>query len=88
MNMKMCATSDVAKEWNSINWNKANAYVKKLQMRLGTPIFIAGDEDFPHGIMFFPKGRALCRLFCIAHDDRPPFFVFVLPLYHIPQALP
>ena len=34
MNMKMCATSDVAKEWNSINWNKANAYVKKLKMRI------------------------------------------------------
>lgn len=34
MNMKMCATSDVAKDWNSIDWNKANAYVKKLQMRI------------------------------------------------------
>ena len=34
MNMKMCATSDVAKAWNSIDWNKANAYVKKLQMRI------------------------------------------------------
>ena len=34
MNMKMCATSDVAKAWNSIDWNKANAYVKKLQMHL------------------------------------------------------
>ena len=32
MNMKMCATSDVAKAWDSIDWNKANAYVKKLQM--------------------------------------------------------
>ena len=32
--MKMCATSDVAKAWNSIDWNKANAYVKKLQMRI------------------------------------------------------
>ena len=29
MNMKMCATSDVAKAWDSIDWNKANAYVKK-----------------------------------------------------------
>lgn len=34
MNMKMCATSDVAKAWDSIDWNKANAYVKKLQMRI------------------------------------------------------
>ena len=33
-NMKMCATSDVAKAWDSIDWNKANAYVKKLQMRI------------------------------------------------------
>ena len=24
----------VAKAWNSIDWNKANAYVKKLQMRI------------------------------------------------------
>lgn len=31
MNMK---TSDVAKAWDSIDWNKANAYVKKLQMRI------------------------------------------------------
>lgn len=29
MDMKMCATSDVAKEWDKIDWNKANAYVKK-----------------------------------------------------------
>jgi RNA-directed DNA polymerase len=34
MNMKMCATSDIAKAWDSIDWNKANAYVKKLQMRI------------------------------------------------------
>ena len=34
MDMKMCATSDVAKGWDKIDWNKANAYVKKLQMRI------------------------------------------------------
>ena len=34
MDMKMCAASDVAKEWDKIDWNKANAYVKKLQMRI------------------------------------------------------
>ena len=34
MNGKMCATSDIAKAWNSIDWNKAEAYVKKLQMRI------------------------------------------------------
>ena len=34
MNSKMCATSDVAKEWDKIDWNKAEAYVKKLQMRI------------------------------------------------------
>lgn len=39
MNMKMCATSDVAKAWNSIDWNKANAYVKKLQMRIVIKVF-------------------------------------------------
>lgn len=34
MNVKTCATSDVAKAWDSIDWNKAEAYVKKLQMRI------------------------------------------------------
>ena len=34
MDMKMCATSDAASEWESIDWNKAEAYVKKLQMRI------------------------------------------------------
>lgn len=34
MNGKTCATSDVAKAWDSIDWNKAEAYVKKLQMRI------------------------------------------------------
>lgn len=32
MNGKTCATSDIAKAWDSIDWNKAEAYVKKLQM--------------------------------------------------------
>ena len=34
MNGKTCATSDIAKAWDSIDWNKARAYVKKLQMRI------------------------------------------------------
>ncbi len=34
MNGKTCATSDIAKAWESIDWNKAEAYVKKLQMRI------------------------------------------------------
>lgn len=34
MNGKTCATSDTAKAWDSIDWNKAEAYVKKLQMRI------------------------------------------------------
>ena len=34
MNGKTCATSDAAKAWDSIDWNKAEAYVKKLQMRI------------------------------------------------------
>lgn len=34
MNVKTCATTDVAKNWNSIDWNKANRYVKNLQMRI------------------------------------------------------
>lgn len=34
MNGKTCATSDVSKVWDSIDWNKAEAYVKKLQMRI------------------------------------------------------
>lgn len=29
MNGKTCATSDIAKAWESIDWNKAEAYVKK-----------------------------------------------------------
>lgn len=34
MNVETCATTDVAKNWNSIDWNKANRYVKNLQMRI------------------------------------------------------
>lgn len=34
MNMKMCATSDVTRQWESIDWNKADRYVKNLQMRI------------------------------------------------------
>ncbi|EPR11448.1 hypothetical protein L323_12060 [Ruminiclostridium papyrosolvens C7] len=31
MDMKMCATSDVARQWESIDWNKADRYVKNLK---------------------------------------------------------
>lgn len=34
MNVKTCASSDVALNWENIDWNKAAAYVKKLQMRI------------------------------------------------------
>ena len=34
MNEKSCASSDVAANWESIDWNKAKDYVKKLQMRI------------------------------------------------------
>lgn len=34
MNGKPCASSDKAQDWKSIDWNKARAYVKKLQMRI------------------------------------------------------
>ena len=49
MNMKMCATSDVAKEWDKIDWNKANAYVKKLQMRI-----VKAHQEGKHGRVKFP----------------------------------
>lgn len=34
MNRKLCAPSDDVQAWESIDWNKARAYVKKLQMRI------------------------------------------------------
>ena len=34
MNEKSCASSGNALNWESIDWNKAKAYVKKLQMRI------------------------------------------------------
>ena len=34
MNVKPCASSNGAQNWESIDWNKAHAYVKKLQMRI------------------------------------------------------
>jgi RNA-directed DNA polymerase len=34
MNVKTCASSDVAQNWESIDFAKARAYVKKLQMRI------------------------------------------------------
>ena len=34
MNRKLCAPADTAQSWESIDWKKAEAYVKKLQMRI------------------------------------------------------
>lgn len=34
MNGKPCASSDKELDWDRIDWNKARAYVKKLQMRI------------------------------------------------------
>ena len=34
MNAKACAPSNAPKNWDSIDWKKAAAYVKKLQMRI------------------------------------------------------
>lgn len=34
MNAKACAPSNALKNWDSIDWKKAAAYVKKLQMRI------------------------------------------------------
>ena len=33
MNRKLCAPANRAQSWESIDWKKAEAYVKKLQMR-------------------------------------------------------
>lgn len=37
MNRKLCAPADRARSWESIDWKKAEAYVKKLQMRIVRP---------------------------------------------------
>jgi RNA-directed DNA polymerase len=34
MNGKPCASSNIARSWETIDWNTARAYVKKLQMRI------------------------------------------------------
>lgn len=34
MNRKLCAPADKVQSWESIDWKKAEAYVKKLQMRI------------------------------------------------------
>ena len=34
MNGKPCASSLKAQDWDSIDWNNARAYVKKLQLRI------------------------------------------------------
>ncbi len=34
MNRKLCAPADKVQSWESINWKKAEDYVKKLQMRI------------------------------------------------------
>lgn len=34
MNAQACASSGRVTDWNAIDWKKAEAYVKKLQMRI------------------------------------------------------
>ena len=34
MNVKTCASSGMVSDWKAIDWKKAEAYVKKLQMRI------------------------------------------------------
>ena len=34
MNLKKCAATDVAELWEKINWNIAENYVKRLQIRI------------------------------------------------------
>ena len=45
MNRKLCAPADRARSWESIDWKKAEAYVKKLQMRM-IRSFIDGYAQF------------------------------------------
>lgn len=44
MNAKACATSDNAAAWKQINWQKAQAYVKKLQNRI-----VKAQQEGRHG---------------------------------------
>ena len=44
MNGKPCASSHEAASWESIDWKKANAYVKKLQMRI-----VKAQKEGHHG---------------------------------------
>jgi RNA-directed DNA polymerase len=44
MNVKTCASSDKAQSWESIDFNKARAYVKKLQVRI-----VKAQQDGRHG---------------------------------------
>ena len=51
MNEKSCAPTCKAEDWASIDWNKARAYVKKLQMRI-----VKAQQEGHYKI-----GRASCR---------------------------
>ena len=44
MNARACATSDTAVAWNRIDWQKAQAYVKKLQNRI-----VKAQKESRHG---------------------------------------
>lgn len=44
MNEKSCASSSIDPNWKSIDWNKAKAYVKKLQLRIVNAV-----KDGRHG---------------------------------------
>ena len=44
MNAQACATSDTAVAWKQIDWQKAEAYVKKLQNRI-----VKAQKEGRHG---------------------------------------
>lgn len=61
MNGKTCATSDAAKAWDSIDWNKAEAYVKKLQMRI-----VKAHQQDRQGKIFAMAAHTLFLRACIS----------------------
>lgn len=67
MNVQTCASSNMPANWDSIDWNRAAAYVKKLQMRIAK-----AHMDGKHGKVkslqwtlthsFFAKALAIKRV--------------------------
>ncbi len=68
MDMKMCATSDVAKGWDKIDWNKAEAYVKKLQMRI-----VKAHQSGKHGKV--KSLHIVCQILCV-------YFLHIICIYN------